>query len=317
MRKISKKISCTIMVLTVLVSSFFMGFESKAANTEFYVPYSEPTCDSQSGYISVISNYDGGSLYTYFWNLYGVWNDVGQPPDYQMYIKVNSNNVVFHPYVYGGNSAYLTLGYYDSTGNIHMIYYGSIGLNTYSRTETFGVGISGYCYGGNATGFDGNYRDVVVPNIHWNNSVDGQVLSYQITQVMGQLGNIDKDTSTIISELENIYNQNVSTNQKLDNMTTLLEKLASQSAEDKQAVDEFGSNTKEQSDKINGLNEQNTVEKIDTGQASSDVDAHIDTNAIANYGTVLSVFTGNSHILQYILIVLAVALISYVLFGKR
>ena len=83
------------------------------------------------------------------------------------------------------------------------------------------------------------------------------------------------------------------------------------------SMNSFQDSSDGQSDKLNDLNEQNKMDKIDVDSASSSVDANIDGNAISNYGVVLSSITGSSKVVQMLLITLSVGLVSYVLFGKR
>lgn len=102
-----------------------------------------------------------------------------------------------------------------------------------------------------------------------------------------------------------------------DDLQQIYDYMAQSKNEDKQNTDSLKENSDSQSDKLNDLNEQNKMDKIDVDSASSSVDANIDGNAISNYGVVLSSITGQGKVVQLMLIVLSVGLVSYVLFGKR
>lgn len=86
---------------------------------------------------------------------------------------------------------------------------------------------------------------------------------------------------------------------------------------DKEETEQFEQSNNEQADKLNGLNEQNKVEKVEPSDVASNVGGYIDGNAVANYGTVLAIFTNNNYVLDCLLVVFAMALVSYVLFGKK
>lgn len=333
--KRNKSLIGFLMVCLVFMSSFLISFDSNAAGNEYYVSYSQPTANELCGYLNVSASNGGGTLYTYFWNIVPDWNEANNSGrECYMYILVNGNSVVFHPYCYG-STAYMSFGYYDSSGALTILYNGSIGLNTYENTQNF-TGIWGLSSGGNAMfGTTGSWSTVLV---RWNQSVDAGVLNSKLDEVLTELAKIDGDTTSIISQLENIYNQNIATNQKLDNINALLNEIKSEQQEtnswlqkiwtsiqrffdsdsaDKNKVDNFANNSNAQSQNINELNQQSQSEKVDINSASGSVDSYIDTNAISSYSGVLASFTGNPHILQFILIVLAVGLVSYVLFGKR
>ncbi len=230
----SKKIMAVMCALFIFAGGVFLPvIESLAVNYEYYVGYSQPACNENSGYFSVISTANEGSLYTYFWTFTGNRNTTNTSPSAEMYINVTSSrSVTFEPCVYGDNgTAYLTFGYFDQVGTLHMLHYGLVGWKTYSRTEEFSYDIAGFIYGGNATGFQYGYRDVPTPIIHWNESPDGVQLNNKMNDILTRLANLDSDGDHIINRLENIYNQNVVIQQKLDNMNTLLNQIKAEQEE--------------------------------------------------------------------------------------
>ena len=119
------------------------------------------------------------------------------------------------------------------------------------------------------------------------------------------------------NNLQVVISQQQETNSWLQKIWTSIQRFFDSDTADKNKVDSFANNSASQSQNINELNKQSQSEKVDINSASGSVDSYIDTNAISSYSGVLASFTGNPHILQFILIVLAVGLVSYVLFGKR
>lgn len=81
--------------------------------------------------------------------------------------------------------------------------------------------------------------------------------------------------------------------------------------------DKFEEESKEQSDKLDSLNDQNKVNKPDVDKSEQLVDSNVDEDSIESFGSTLSTFTKNKHVLPLILSALSVALVAYVLFGKR
>lgn len=221
-RKSKALTSCLIAILGFI---FLCPINSNAAGNEYYVSYSEPTTNELCGYLNVSASNGGGTLYTYFWNIVPDFSEHNASDrECYMYIRVNGNSVIFHPYVYG-NTGYMTLGYYDSNGGMTIIYNGDIGLNTYENTQNF-TGIWGLSSGGNAIfGTTGSWSTVLV---RWNQSVDVIALNSKMNEVLTELAKIEGDTSYMINQLQSIYNQNVATNQKLDSMNALLSEIKSE-----------------------------------------------------------------------------------------
>lgn len=225
LRKSKALMSCLIAILGLI---FLCPINSNAAGNEYYVSYSEPTTNELCGYLNVSASNGNGTLYTYFWNIVPDFSEHNASDrECYMYIRVNGNSVIFHPYVYG-NTGYMTLGYYDSNGGMSIIYNGSLGLNTYENTQNF-TGIWGLSSGGNAIfGTTGSWSTVLV---RWNQSVDVIALNSKMNEVLTELAKIEGDTTSMVSQLQSIYNQNIATNQKLDNMNALLNEIKSEQKE--------------------------------------------------------------------------------------
>lgn len=345
MRKISKGLSCTLVVLSILVSSFFMGFESSAngvsAVREFFVGYPEPNADANSGYLCVV--YRAPDYYyhldTYMWNF-------TFRPDIDNHITdgainmslVCSNNVVTFSPVFEGDVEFFSwqLSQYTSSEMLKVHKFGDYDMNykPYSADYSSLGNIVCYIYSGNVNKVQG-FPWSTAPTIHWGGSVGASQIfdiSNQLVTINNNLGGkldtLVSRVNALISEVDNVEETLASIKNlvseyypkfetELQNIVDRLDTLIEQSVDDKNAADKFEEDSSAQSDKINDLNAENKVDKTDVDSASGSVDEYIDGESIASYGTLLSVFTNNEYILRMILIVLAIGLISYVLFGKR
>lgn len=224
-----KKVIVTVILLCSCVM-LLPAFESEAsASGEYYVPYSEPTANDRCGYFNVDATNGYGTLYTYFWTMTPFSNGSGEDVSCEMYVRIDGNKVIFHPYLYGNGYMYFSLGYYDSNGGITFITYGGSSQNDYETVQQF-AGINGISYGGNCSFGTGTYNGRT-PLIHWNDSVDAQNLNTKLNAILNSLSNIDGDASTIINKLQDIYNQDVSINAKLSAMNTLLNEIKSEQKE--------------------------------------------------------------------------------------
>lgn len=246
-----KKIVAPLLAMIVFIGGLSLtSITSEAVNYDYYVGYSQPTCNDKSGYFSVISSANGGSLYTYFWIFTGL-SDSHPNASAEMIINVTSSRrVSFTPVVYPlGSAAWLTMGYYDQTGMLHMTNYGMVSGNTNVKEELFSYDIQGFTFGGNVTGFTNGYRDVPSPTIHWNKSADGQALNNKLNEVLTRLANLDVDTDVMINNLVNIYNQNITTQQKLDQMNALLAQIKSEQEETNSWLEKIFNNLQESPEK--------------------------------------------------------------------
>lgn len=237
----------------------------------------------------------------------------------------------------------------QSNGYICLLHSGTYDGSIFGHTATWKTGsfISGASFKGNVSGIKYNGSNYVPSvSVTWNKEAENLTKLNDIvsaiytlnTSLGGKLDSLITKINTLITEVDNleellvsveecvwtylpgIWEETVSIQDDTTRIIEILEMLEYAICADdtnQGAMDEFGSSSSAQSDKINGLNEQNKTDKADVGSSSDAVDDYIDTEAIGDYGVLLSVFTGNSHILRMILIVLAVATISYVLFGKK
>lgn len=149
-----------------------------------------------------------------------------------------------------------------------------------------------------------------------------------LTTIASRVGLINSKMDKVNTALTNIYNKITSyfpdILNELEEQTSWLEKIWNSIQEfftpdekDKEESDKLKEETTDKSDALNDLNEQNKTDKTDIDGASNSVDENVDLDSIDNYGKVLAVITENQYILQILLLVFSVALVAYVLFGKK
>lgn len=329
----SKKIvslMIAVIALTVGVCSF--SFESDAANT-YYVDYAEPSTSDNQGCLIVEFQKPNGErgVDVFYWYLFAIAEDGTNYIPAFMDISVRGDQITFTPATYASlsSSGYM-LSHYTQIGQT-VIDKRSTSFSPYT--------FSSYVRDGNeivSVSYKGNIGYLVHDLGPYLNEIyivfNSQENAEKLQALYEQMLISNANDLTIINKLDSIMNSNASIDTKLSQLielqeeeNTWLQKICTSiqrffkgdNATDDTKVEEFNSTSKEQSETLNDLNEQNKTDKIDVDSTSNEIDSNIDPEAIGNYGTVLSVFTNNTHIFQYILIVLAVALIAYVLFGKR
>lgn len=359
MKKISKKISCILVLLAILVSSFFMGFDSKASNPEFYLGYAQPSTSANEGYVTFLIRDNNSGAYqinTFFWYCSASASSAAESPCYGI-LQISSSSFTFRIGGVGSaSSAYYCLSQVNELERCNIV------MNSSSQAFTFDFGrwgktVLAYKYAGNVGSISSSVVGDAYPfNVYFSEdgsavllqgilscllsmqNIDSSILTTlnnilssvdgvenQLSQVVSWLNTLNANTTLIDSKLASLLDKADRLIEEQEDSNTWLQKIwtsiqrlfKGDNVEDDAKVDEFGDTTTQQSDKISDLQEQNKVEKVNPDSASSSVDSNIDAEEIGNFGTVLTVFTGDTHILQYILIVLSVALISYVLFGKR
>lgn len=223
LRKSKALILCMILCIGLLIPFESMAYGESPA-MDFYVKYSEPTTSEYGGYISVAYSNNGTyRMYTYFWIFTPVGdNNYAINSGNHMFLTINSDKLTFQPFC-SSVGCDVVLCCYDWQDNLHVlnVSYLPAGTQTFEiySDNYSATPIHGYCVGGNAHISQYSQLNYVsVPTIHWNESVDASQLDEQMARIMSSLNNIDSDTSTMISQLENIYNQNVATNQKLEDL---------------------------------------------------------------------------------------------------
>lgn len=325
-KKIVSLMLITVMVLTIGVCSF--SFDSNAATYNYYViQMDRPQVSDYAGYVELLieRNSDGYKMaITLFWSIYGSVYDYAP----SLSVSVSTGSANFKP----TGAEYVDLKYMSSDGRDVPVTLANGSVDPYAGVSYTPSGFtikSYHVYGaGNVDSSLPNWTESTFVCVYGDEYQDYQMLE----KIYDELLESNANDEEMIAKLDSIMNSNASIDSKLSQLLALQEEnntwlqkiwtsiqrfFKGDNATDDTKVEEFSSTSKEQSDSLNELNEQNKTDKIDVDSTSNEIDSNIDTEAIGNYGTVLSVFTSNTHILQYILIVLAVALIAYVLFGKR
>lgn len=347
--EIKRKIFTAVMVAVLLVCSFSLNsLESNAAVIdEYYLDYAEPTCSDTQGYISLaVRNYSTGviEIHTFFWNVYAL--DGTEEKPCQMYCDMDSGTIRFRPYVNTNfvDSALILLTHVNENG-VFIPYAprdNTTGAPSWNWSANYYT-LLGFKYGGNALG------DWEIPqsyNFALYFATDGS--AQQLMYIYGLIQSSNSINQTQLNTLLSMLNQQSTTNQKLDDVKTYLQSIRGDlddiskqldeilgeekkqtswlqkiwealtgSDSQKEEIEEEKSKAEQQAGQLGQLNEQNKTDKVDPGQANDSVNSAIDKNQIQNYSIVLSVFTNESHISQMLLIVIAIALVGYVFFGKR
>lgn len=143
-----------------------------------------------------------------------------------------------------------------------------------------------------------------------------QSISYSVSSGFSTLNNYVSSIRSSVSTILNKVTAHFPTVESaLDNIYRRLGYLVN--SPDAEETKEFEQNNNEQANKLDSLNEQNKTEKVEPSDVANDVVGYVDGTAVANYGTVLAIFTNNNYILDCLLVVFAMALVSYALFGKK
>lgn len=336
MLKVMSRYKNQIMSIAIAFVIVFGGicsvsFNSSAASYNFDMPYGQPTTSVNSGYLEVLGQAPDGSLFcdVFYWNIVPLLST----SVVHMGIEVDYNgHVVFMPEIDNGNERFsYCLMYMGNNGNVSIIDYGSyLGYDIFDyNVSVYNSKVISYRVYGNFEMNSDNLPKPMPPFTCVYGS-DSLILS-ELASIYNQLVIANANDTQMINTLNNIMSSNVSIDSKLSQLielqqstNTWLEKIWNSiqefftpDDEDKETTDKFKEDSDKQSSELNELNQQNKTDKVDVGSASGSVDANIDENAIQNYGTVLSVFTNHEYILKSILVVLAIGLVAYVLFGKK
>lgn len=319
-----KQIVALITCFVVCITFVLNGFTSSAAYgtgsdyLDFYVPYSRPEGDGV-GYVSVILQDKNDStntrLITLAWSLQPYASD--DYDDNEAYFGlVNIDDGVLTLELNNTSSksfcVYSLVRYTPGEGKVDSC--DLIGVEEwYTRTfnySQYGYNMVGFECGGNAVmgSFDNNGTSASIPpRIHWGGDNSLKLLG-EVVSLLGQglvplklylpkLSSIDLNLSEIKQLLDEMY--------------------GSLSGAEQEKIDDFVNNSTSQSGVLSDLNNQTSADKIDVDSTSQNIDSNLNISTDANYGLLLSSITGNSNILTMLLACASIALISYVLFGKR
>ena len=225
------------MLSVLIIGQLSISSEASGVSSSFTfdVSYPEPYSSDTSGYFCVM--YAGGgynNLHTYFWTLtpLGGTNASSEFPSSVMNVTVTYEGVTFTPSVQGSLNYSLTIGRYNGNDDYEALYNGVTSSWSFHNGHGSTYPIKGYLKGGNAQlTAQTTLNNVSVPRIHWSESVDSYTLYSYMQNILNRCANIDGDTSAIITQLTDIYNQNAETNIKLEQMKTLLNSLLNEQKE--------------------------------------------------------------------------------------
>lgn len=171
---------CAVFFVSVLVFSFSFGFVSRAEvekiDNRFYVPYSEPTCNENSGYISLEilqTSTNKTYLATFFWYL-GPYSETTSSKQYmELEVALNGTSIQFRPYVIGSPLCFYSISLYNTSGKVELVGSGLSSSNQDTRSVNLGGSIVGIAYGGNCSVSFNSVANNYVPNIQWGDSPSG------------------------------------------------------------------------------------------------------------------------------------------------
>ena len=292
---------------------------------------------------------------TYFWTCFAVSDGKNSPCVMQVTIKENS--VEFAPYgaTSDADSAFYVVSAITNNGTFSTKKYSSTQRYSPSfQNKIVGYKMSGNVMiqtsiSNSAVPFTVYYApdkstqllmDVidVLTQMNTQQIVDSHEILMQLIDIFDECDTIEEQLSEvcdlledntesldalgfrmeqIISQMKEVQNKQIEQIGWLKKIWESIQEFFEPKEEEKDTTDKFEEENKEQSDKLNNLNEQNKTDKVEVDNASGSVDGYIDGNAISNYGELLKIFTNNEYILRCILVVLAIGLVSYVLFGKK
>ncbi|MBQ4560184.1 MAG: hypothetical protein IJA54_07695 [Tyzzerella sp.] len=354
LKKYEKQIVAVMSVFVILVGGIFStSFDSLASDNDFYLEYPEPAISSTQGYVSVVFSNSSGAfrVMTFFWSLEGYYNADSTP--LLMRVRVDNGKLEFFPSSSGSSTGFYSLNMINPSGLYNFVI---VNLSSETYVYNFanlGYTLRGWRCGGNGfvEGFSntlnfslffssdassvllGQVIDVLTRNGTTEqsiltavgsilNSVDG--VENQLSSVISYLRSVDSELDSIKSELEKIYDKadEILNEQKkqtswLERIWDSIQEFFNPSEEEKTESEQFESETTDKSDEIGGLVEDSKTEKPDVDDMSDSIDSNLDMTSANEYGAVLLNITENEYILQMLLIVVTVAIIAYVLFGKR
>lgn len=340
----------------VLSTSFNVSAtDTYETSAVYYVNYARPSVSDTSGYVNILLS--DGTMNTYFWNVMGMTEDGDYIPMKVSIIldsnKITFSPYGNLNFAYSFHLNIYNINKYGLFFNIHSADNSGSNKNTV-HTRSFVSTVVGYQVYGNGIvqdnvgctrRFEVHYAEdgsaellmKVVNLLGTNNIANNEIMDTlhgilssaesvenQLFSVIEYLKSVDSELDIISSILEDIYvradellEEQKKTNNWLEKIWNSIQEFFNPSDKEKTDSEQFDSETTEKSDEIGGLLEESKTEKPDVGDMSNSIDSNLDMTSANEYGAVLLNITENEYILQMIVIVVTVAIIAYVLFGKR
>ena len=313
-------ITCFVMCFTFCINDFasMAAIGKGESGTDFTVPYSKPEGDGV-GYCAIVVEKAG----TYYLDVV-----VLQMTDFS---EDSSNTTGYsnsgvavagfeNGYVYiecgnGSETNYVYFSMWRYLGSSDKVQYYDSGLLATSGMDGdvcvwtinyvgYGYTVVGYELGGIfGLGTKNALTTFKAPTIYWG--ADGAL--YDIMNILMK----NQSMYELYFPKLNQMNLNIS------QIRQLLEEMKTMSEEDENKSEQLVASTSNKKGELDSVGKESKVDKVDSVDASNNVDSNIDFDSVGNYGVLLSTITSNKNVLQLIMIVLSVATVSYVLFGKR
>lgn len=297
-------ILCFFICLTLAPSLY----ASAANDYSVTVPYAEPAKGENCGYLNLLRQMPSGEIdiLTYFWSVSGERSG-------SLSIAVSNGTLKFTAYPLTGSTGkdiFVSIGYFSAGKIGYLATLSSASESLSTLTDTFSGNYLGHqAYGAIhsctlSSGLANNRFSVV-----YNNDPTQSYLQ-QITLIGYSLQQFDE---TKINKLTDIYNMSVSIDSKLSQVLQIL----SDSSGSQQMQDFKDSAIDKKAQIDSAVSESNNYDKPDGNAIAPDSDSYIPTGSVTGYNNVLGVITNNNLIITMLLTVCSIALIGYVLFGKR
>lgn len=281
----------------IYLTSFRSSAKGISQNNAFYVDYAEPATSEHSGYFVVM--YLVGSEYrinTFAWTINPVpLSDNGDVNEYlsEMYVQISPTSVIFSPRISQTSVFDWSMVEYTSSDYLVIHRYGDYNVVApRAQMQVMYDNIIGYMFNGNIGGVESSFSQVEVPEIHWTYSPEAETLYHYFELVIDELDSVGSDVSDILSEVEDIYNQNVEINKKLEDIKALYNRLIAEQEESNswlekiynKIVEALGLQGEESTEalpdeEVNSVIEEEDKLMQDTTEAENSLDFSVDSNS--------------------------------------
>lgn len=232
----SKKIIIGMFLCVLIIGQLTMVTNAvgQSSDLTFYVNYPEPFCSDTMGYMVLVYQHSANDyrMNTLFWSMEPEVNEVyGSDFTNVMDINVNGSTVSLSPYVVGGSYWYNLYEFSssDTVSRLHSGYHNAI-QSTPTWSYNYG-NLVAVLFNGNVGAVNLGGRDLQTPVVHWTNTPDSNEIYNYMWRILYSLQFVEEDTGLILDKLNSILSENVSANQKLDDLKRLHEQLIAEQEE--------------------------------------------------------------------------------------